>query len=123
MSFYVHEVPGRLRVKTPIAKGDALKAQKVEDLVISIPGVHSASVNPTTGSIVLNYDCTAVSSRQILDILTRNGIFNPSKVLTGDQYLQNRMKKTGQVIGKALFGLFLEKAFEGTPIALLTALI
>jgi copper chaperone CopZ len=123
MSFYVHEVPGRLRVKTPIAKGDALKAQKIEDFVISITGVQSASVNATTGSIVLTYDASKVSSRAILDILTQKGLFNPSKALTGDQYLHNKMEKTGQVIGKALFGLFLEKAFEGTPIALLTALI
>lgn len=123
MSFYVHEVPGRLRVKTPVAKGDPLRAQKIEDLVISIPGVQSASVNTTTGSIVLNYDSSVVSSKAILDILTQKGLFNPSKALTGDQYLHSKMEKTGQFIGKALFGLFLEKAFEGTPIALLSVLI
>ncbi len=85
MSYYVHEVPGRLRVKTPSARG--------------------------------------VNSKGILEILEEKGLFDSSQLMTGDQYLHNRMEKTGQVIGKAIFGLVLEKAFEGTPMALLSVLI
>jgi copper chaperone CopZ len=123
MSCYVHEVPGRLRVKTPSAKGQAWMAQKIEGMVKAIPGVYAVNVNTTTGSIVLNYDSTAVDSSGILDILEEKGLFDSSQLMTGDQYLHSRMEKTGQVIGKAIFGLVLEKAFEGTPMALLSVLI
>jgi copper chaperone CopZ len=123
MSYYVHEVPGRLRVKTPSARGQAWMAQKIEEMVKAIPGVYAVNVNTTTGSIVLNYDSTTVNSKGILDILEEKGLFDSSRLMTGDQYLHNRMEKTGQVIGKAIFGLVLEKAFEGTPMALLSVLI
>ncbi|MCU0589681.1 MAG: heavy metal translocating P-type ATPase [Syntrophobacteraceae bacterium] len=123
MSYYVHEVPGRLRVKTPSAKGQAWVAQRIEEMVRAIPGVYAVNVNTTTGSIILNYDSTAVNSKGILSILEEKGLFDPSRALTGDQYLHSRMEKTGQVIGKAIFGLFLEKAFEGTPVALLGVLL
>ncbi len=123
MSYYVHEVPGRLRVKTPSAKGQGWVAQRIEEMVKAIPGVYAVSVNTTTGSIVLNYDSTAVNSKGILEILEQKGLFDSSQLMSGDQYFQNRMEKTGQVIGKAIFGLVLEKAFEGTPIALLSVLI
>ncbi len=123
MSYYVHEVPGRLRVKTPSARGQACMAQKIEEMVKAIPGVYAVNVNTTTGSIVLNYDSTTVNSKGILEILEEKGLFDSSQLMTGDQYLHNRMEKTGQVIGKAIFGLVLEKAFEGTPMALLSVLI
>ncbi len=123
MSYYVHEVPGRLRVKTPSAKGQAWAARKIEETVRSIPGVYAVNVNTTTGSIVLNYDSTTVNSKGILEILEREGLFDSSRLVPGDQYFHSRMEKTGQVIGKAIFGLVLEKTFAGTPISLLSALI
>jgi copper chaperone CopZ len=123
MSYYVHDVPGRLRVKTPSARGQAGMVQKIEEMVKAIPGVYAVNVNTTTGSIVLNYDSTAVNSKGILDLLEEKGLFDSSQLMTGDQYLHSRMEKTGQVIGKAIFGLVLEKAFEGTPMALLSVLI
>jgi copper chaperone CopZ len=123
MSYYVHEVPGRLRVKTPSAKGQAWVARKIEEMVKAIPGVYAVNVNTTTGSILLNYDSTTVNSKGILEILEKEGLFDSSRLMTGDEYLHSRMEKTGQVIGKALFGLVLEKTFAGTPISLLSALI
>lgn len=123
MSCYVHEVPGRLRVKTPLAKGQAWMAQRIEEMVKSIPGVYAVNVNPTTGSILLNYDSTTVNSKGILELLEKEGLFDPSQLVSGDQYFHSRMEKTGQVIGKAIFGLVLEKTFAGTPISLLSVLI
>lgn len=123
MSYYVHEVPGRLRVKTPSARGQAWVAQRIEEMVRAIPGVYAVNVNTTTGSILLNYDSTTVNSKGILEILEKEGLFDSSRLMTGDEYFHNRMEKTGQVIGKAIFGLVLEKTFAGTPISLLSVLI
>ncbi len=39
MSYYVHNVPGRLRVKTPVIKSSELMAARVEQEVSSIDGV------------------------------------------------------------------------------------
>jgi hypothetical protein len=51
-----HQVPGRLRMKIPSAKGNPELLQQIGDTFAQIPGIEQIVVNPTTGSIVLNYD-------------------------------------------------------------------
>jgi cation transport ATPase len=52
----VHHVRGRLRMKIKKAKGDECLLEQIRQAMVSIPGVREVTVNPTTGSIVLNYD-------------------------------------------------------------------
>ena len=75
MSYYIHSIPGRLRVKTPLVKGNQEKARDVEGLLNCFQGVDKASANPLTGSIVVNYDSTAVNDRSIIDLLEDKGYF------------------------------------------------
>ena len=49
MSYYIHTVPGRLRIKTPSIKGDSVKARELEGIAAGIPGVCSAAANPPYG--------------------------------------------------------------------------
>lgn len=51
-----HQVPGRLRMKIPSAKGNPELLQQIGDTFAQIPGIEQIVVNPVTGSIVLNYD-------------------------------------------------------------------
>ena len=51
-----HQVPGRVRMKIPSAKGDVAMLQEISATFGKIPGVEQVIVNPTTGSIVLQYD-------------------------------------------------------------------
>ncbi len=123
MSYYLHVVPGRVRVKIPLIKGDEAKTQEVESLLKGIRGVSSVSAYSLTGSVVVNYQSNAVDSEVILKVLKQQGYFDESKVVTSDQYIQNAVSKAGQSIGKVLFGLAIEKAFEGSGLSILTALI
>jgi copper chaperone CopZ len=125
MSYYVHHVPGtgRLRVKIPFMKGNPNTAEDVKRLLDAIAGIDSTAVSTTTGSVVVNYNEKAVDSKQILDILKRNGYFDDSKVVTNDQVIEAAVSKAGEMVSKALVGLFLEKAFEGSALSLLTVLI
>lgn len=123
MGYYLHVVPGRVRVKIPLIKGDERKAQDIESNLTNLRGVHSVSANSLTGSVVVCYDSDLVGSDDILQILKKQGYFDESKVVTNDQYIQNAASKVGQSIGKALFGLAIEKAFEGSGLSILAALI
>ncbi len=123
MSYYVHHVPGRLRVKTPFIKKDPLVAGQIEKLLTSMPGITSVIANQLTGSVVVNFDSTILDPQRILDVLKLNGYFDPSKAVTSEQYIEEGLSKTSNLVGKALLGFFLEKAFEGSPLALLSVII
>ena len=51
-----HQVPGRVRMKIPAGKGNPELLKQISDIFAVIPGIEGIVVNPTTGSVVLNYD-------------------------------------------------------------------
>ncbi|SED46600.1 hypothetical protein SAMN05444161_3263 [Rhizobiales bacterium GAS191] len=51
-----HQVPGRVRMKIPSAKGNTELLQQIGETFGKIPGIDQITVNATTGSIVLHYD-------------------------------------------------------------------
>lgn len=51
-----HQVPGRVRMKIPSAKGNPDLLRQVADVFGQIPGIETVTVNATTGSLVLHYD-------------------------------------------------------------------
>lgn len=52
----IHQVPGRIRMKIPSAKGNEAQLQSYKEVLSLIPGVEDIEVNPVTGSIILKYD-------------------------------------------------------------------
>jgi len=53
-----HQIPGRIRMKTGLAKGDPELLDQIKQLFVAIPGVGNVAVNATTGSVILHYDAT-----------------------------------------------------------------
>jgi hypothetical protein len=51
-----HQVPGRIRMKVPSAKGNPEQLEEYKQALSLIPGIEQVEVNPDTGSIVLKYD-------------------------------------------------------------------
>lgn len=51
-----HQVPGRIRMKIPSAKGNPARLEEYRETLSAIPGIESIEVNPETGSVVLKYD-------------------------------------------------------------------
>lgn len=123
MGYYVHDIPGRWRIKIPLAKGRPDTAEEIEELLKAIEGIDSAATNTTTGSVVINYNSKTLTSDKILSALNQNGWFDRSKVATHDDVLQETVSRVGSVVSRALFGLVLEKTFEGSMLSLLTVLI
>ena len=52
----VHQVPGRIRMKIPSAKGRPEELQSYKEVLSLIPGVEDVDINAVTGSVVLKYD-------------------------------------------------------------------
>jgi cation transport ATPase len=51
-----HQVPGRVRMKVPSAKGNPELLQQIAQTFCVIPGIERVTVNPATGSVVMHYD-------------------------------------------------------------------
>src|SRR5277367_6236120 len=51
-----HQVPGRIRIKIPSAKGDPAMLEEIQKTFSAIPGIEQVVVNPQTGSVILHYD-------------------------------------------------------------------
>lgn len=123
MNYYYHDVPGRLRIKSPLIKRNANAAQSVQKFLAQIQGVITVSTSTVTGSIVLNYDEKKTNSKALLDILQQRGIFNAADALTNDQYIHKAASKAGNVVYRAFLGTLVEETFKGSSFALLSFLI
>lgn len=67
----VHQLPGRLRMRVPLLRRRDLVAARVVDFLRQQPGVQTARVNPACAALVVIYDPTLVTPRQIEGWLAR----------------------------------------------------
>ena len=113
MSYYFHNIPGRLRIKSPAIKNNRNAAEELKSSMSMLKGIISVDINPTTGSLLVKYDHETLHYKYIVDILQRKGYFDMSKAATNDQYIQSAVSKTFNVISKVVLGSFAEQAIEG----------
>ncbi|MFZ3064047.1 MAG: HMA2 domain-containing protein [Nitrospirota bacterium] len=123
MSYYIHNIPGRLRIKTPLIKKNQSIAEDVKNLLRPIIGISSTSFNLITGSIVINYNHKVITSKEIVNTLNYAGYFDLSKAITNDEYIKTAAASMGQVVVKTLFGTFIESALEGSALSFIAILV
>ncbi len=123
MSYYVHNVPGRLRIKSSVIKRNKDAEYELRKALSTVEGIATVNINLTTGSLLVNYNSKTLKSMDIINLLEQRGYIDKSKIITNDPYLHAAASKAGKIVGKAVFGVFAEKAFEGSALSLLAVLI
>ncbi len=124
MSYYLHEVPGRLRIKMPVLRRNPKLVQEIESLLRNFSGIKSSSVNSMTGSVVVNYDPDCVTSGAILAILAKEGYIDLRRALPTQKGLDDTLANAlGQAASKALISFAIERMFQGSPLSIVAALI
>lgn len=123
MSYYMHSVPGRLRIKSPLLKRNSPAVDELKKSLSTVQGIATIDFNPTTGSLLINYNHRISKPEDIIGLLERKGYFDRTKATTNERYIHAAAEKTGRVIGKAALGMAIEKAFEGSALSLLAILI
>jgi hypothetical protein len=68
-----HHLPGRLRLRSAVLKGNALASEEARRHLAQIDGVTSARANPSTGSVLLEYDPNVISPTNVSDVLAAHG--------------------------------------------------
>ncbi len=123
MSYYCHSTPGRLRIKTPVIKQNQVEIEKVRAMLQALSGVDAVSINALTGSITINYSDWATDSESILSILKEKGYYRISPLEEQERPIETAVSKVGTAMGKAIVGVFVQKAFEGSMLSFLALLI
>jgi copper chaperone CopZ len=122
MSHYLHELPGRLRIRIPALRQSSHKARNIERSLKNLPGVHSVSINPVTGSLLVYFDPECIQSRAILNILHREKCIT-STTAVSQAPEDNALDKMGEAVSKAVITFLLDRALQGTPFSIVTAFI
>lgn len=122
MEYYIHHVPGRLRVKIPILKHKPAAEREIRDL-LDLYGVDEIKIQTVTGSVVVHYDPDCIQPGQLLQVLSDSGYYDNAKAVTIDDQMRRATSNASAKVGKALFGWGVSKALEANGLSLLAVLI
>ncbi|MCP5159758.1 MAG: heavy-metal-associated domain-containing protein [Gammaproteobacteria bacterium] len=118
MSYYIHHVPGRLRIQTARLRRAECQG-KLGTMLDALPGIDSHSHNGKIGSVLIHYDTARLSADDILYHLHKAGCLDspisatPTTSASGDL-----VKQAGALFGNALFGTLLRKSVETSVLSL-----
>lgn len=89
MTYYIHSVPGRLRITSPVVKYDGAAATEMVHLLQEMIGVERVAIRVTTGSCLIHYDPAIMHPDALVRALSRKGYFDPSQAITNDECVRN----------------------------------
>jgi hypothetical protein len=122
MSDYIHDVPGRLRVKIAEIKKNPSVGIQIHELLEKIPGTTSLSIRSTTGSVIVTYNPQILNPDRILSILAANDFITVNKLVRMNSQLDAVVHKAIEVVLKAALSRALSKALGGSPLSAITTL-
>ncbi len=122
MRYYMHSVPGRLRIKIPVIKGNPENARTVLALLRDLDGILSVRANIVTGSVVVKYELDRSLGEQITSLLTESGLFDKTRTFGMEHAVYESGSKVGHAMSKAFCGWAVGRALEGTSLSFLAVL-
>ncbi|MGD0283549.1 MAG: HMA2 domain-containing protein [Dissulfurispiraceae bacterium] len=101
---YIHNVPGRVRIKSDVLKRNPDSVDKIRKALSTIMGIGTVDINLTTGSILINYNPKVTNCEEISVFLKRGGFFDSSRAITNDEYLKEKVSKVMETLLMAVAG-------------------
>jgi copper chaperone CopZ len=122
MTYYVHQIPGRVRIRIPQIRTNPSLAAEIESM-LSLVGVKKVEVNPMTGSVTVSYNPQLLDADHLLRALRDAGCYDESRTVTCDDRIQQAAHAAAARAGRAFFGWAVGKALEQSGLSLLAAFI
>jgi copper chaperone CopZ len=119
MANYIHHVPGRLRVNTPVLKKNETRARQLKFYLEGMYGVLRADTSIVTGSVLIKYDTGLLSADVILNSLRDLGYIHNAYFLDQTKQAAPQIQKVVDIFTAKLVETVLEKS----AVALVCALI
>jgi copper chaperone CopZ len=104
MHYYIHDIPGRLRIESPVLKDNEAKAQRFEAFVRNIPGITSVEMKVDIGSATIQYDRTRIDHTRLIKLLDKSGYFDHLQAKTLDQCIEESVEKVADAALNAAVG-------------------
>ena len=102
MGYYIADTPGRLRIESPVLKGDSPQVAKFRDFVLTIPGVSSVDMKPLIGSATILYHTDKIDHTKLIEFLDESGCFDHLHAKTPDDLLEAGIEKVTEVAVDAI---------------------
>ena len=122
MGNYVHQVPGRLRVRIPAIRRNPRRGSDIKSM-LNIYGVGNIKVNSLTGGVVVFFDTAVITAQQLLAFLKEKLCYDSTLVVICDDKIQQASDKAAARVGQGVFGYAVGKALEASGLSLLAMLI
>ncbi len=100
MSCYIHDTPGRIRIKIPSIKGKEDRGRVALELLESLAGIENVSINLLTGSIVIKYDPTTTSAEAMLNVLSNSGFVSLEAAEKKNNVVDKNTAMASEALGK-----------------------
>ena len=101
---YIHNVPGRVRIKNDVLKKNPGSADEIRKALSTISGIGTVDINLITGSILIHYNPKVTDGEKIAGLLESRGFFDSSKAVTNDEYLKEKFSTMVETILMAVVG-------------------
>ncbi len=128
MECFIHQSPGRLRVRSPVLKDDEVRVQSLSIQLSLLPGIVRVRVNTTTGSMLVYFDPDLTTASMLIGYFARQNVLQgvvrvaQRKTLIPSRLMQlSPTEKTAIIfVGKLLLNIALHKTGAKRTRALLS---
>jgi hypothetical protein len=130
---YIHDTPGRLRVRCSALRKDQTKAAALKTHLAAVAGVTAVEVSQRTGSVTTHYNPAATRAAVLMNIMEAHGLqpaLAPAAVNgnTGRRPVRAKTRNGHGMIAppalaKAAAGFLIEKAIERSLMAIVAAVL
>lgn len=116
MGQYIHDIPGRLRVRSGSFHCRSVAAEAARQRLLDLDGVSHVRLNPRARSITVHYDPDQLSRAELLGLLEECGCVGATASHP------DVGTRAGEAFGKALAGAVVNKALERSAVKLVSVL-
>lgn len=124
---YIHNTPGRLRVKALNLKRNHRAAEFFERHLQGLDGVRRVAANPVVGSLTVHYDPDALRPEELIEHLKEKGLLAAEAALPVQdprrEALDRATTKLAETVGQALLEKLMEKVLERAAVTLIAAVV
>lgn len=125
MAYFIHHVPGRLRVKSQKLKRNESFGRIIRDHLGRFDGVLSVELSVVTGSVVILYDTELTSAQAILEFLQTTGFSQDPGQAPAFAAAPAAVARSssGPRVSDKVLNKIVETVIERSAVALIAALI
>lgn len=102
MKYYIHYVPGRMRIESPVLHENPAKIKEFEGFIRGIDGISAVETNLPTGSAIIHFDEKKINCEQLIGILEKHNYFRLLGAETCDERIEKVTGKTLEAAEKVI---------------------